>query len=306
MSDIDSPTGTVLALESGTVSATIATVGASLRGLSVDGVQVVPSYPLDVPAPSCSGVVLVPWPNRISGGRWGDQQLAITEPAKNNASHGLLRYTDYRQSNRGPSSITLSADVHPQPGYQFWLRTRVTYTVVDNGIEVTQEVENLGDRPAPFGVGAHPYLTLIDPAAPVTAADLTVTVPAAEYYPVDERSIPTGREPVPPELDLREGHRLSELTLDTGYTALDRNENGSVRTTLAAPDGRTASLWQGEGLDYVQVFTKPDYPAINGPVAALAVEPQSCAANAFNTGDGLRHLAPGENAVFRWGVTFTR
>ncbi|MFT4125747.1 MAG: aldose 1-epimerase family protein [Gordonia sp. (in: high G+C Gram-positive bacteria)] len=306
MTDVDSPTGTVITLGDGTVRATISTVGASLRGLTVDGAQVVPSYPLGVPAPSCSGVILVPWPNRIQGGRWGDQQLAITEPAKHNASHGLLRYTDYRQVDRDASSIVLSADVYPQAGYQFWLRTRVTYRLVPDGVEVTQEVENRGDRPAPFGVGAHPYLTLIDPAAPVTSTDLTVTVPAAEYYPVDEHSVPTGKEPVTPELDLRNGRRLSELSLDTGFTALARDESGNVRTTVAAADGRTVSLWQGAGLDYVQVFTKPNYPGTDGPVAAIAVEPQSCAANAFNTGDGLRHLAPGENAAFHWGASFTR
>ncbi|MFT3661510.1 MAG: aldose 1-epimerase family protein [Gordonia sp. (in: high G+C Gram-positive bacteria)] len=306
MNDVDSPTGTVVTLADGAVRATIATVGASLRGLVVDGVQAVPSYPIGVPAPSCSGVVLVPWPNRIRDGRWGDQQLAITEPAKGNATHGLLRYTDYRQVERDSSSLVLTADVHPQPGYPFWLRTRVAYALSSDGIEVTQEVANLNDRPAPFGVGAHPYLTLVDPAAPVTSADLTVTVPAAEYYLVDGRSIPVGREPVTPEFDLRGGRRLSELQLDTGYTALARDTTGSVRTTLAAPDGRTVTLWQGEGLDYVQVFTKPEYPGADGPVAAIAVEPQSCATDAFNSGDGLRLLAPGENAAFRWGVSFTR
>lgn len=219
------------------MSASISTVGASLRGLTVDGVEIVPSYPIDMPTPSCSGVVLVPWPNRIRDGRWGDQQLAITEPAKNNASHGLLRYSNYQQTERSSSSVTLSADVHPQLGYPFWLRTHVTYTLCPDGISITHEVTNLGDEPAPFGIGAHPYLTFNDDAA---------------------------------------------------------------------PDGRTISLKQGEGLDYVQVFTKPDYPNTDGTVSAIAVEPQSCAANAFNSGDGLRHLAASETSSFDWIITLTR
>lgn len=306
MTDTDSPAGTIIALTDGPVSATIATVGASLRGLTVDGVEAVPSYPINMPTPSGSGVVMVPWPNRIRDGRWGDQQLAITEPAKNNASHGLLRYTNYRQTERSSSRVTLTADVHPQPGYQFWLRTHVTYALRQDGIAVTHEVENLGEEAAPFGIGAHPYLTLNDAADPVTPAELTVTVPADEYYVVDDRSIPINRLPVTPELDLRGGRLLSELTLDTGFTGLRRDTSGFSTTTLAAPDGRTVSLKQGAGLDYLQVFTKPNYPSTAGPVTAIAVEPQSCAANAFNTGDGLRHLAASEIASFEWIITFAR
>lgn len=306
MTDTDSPTGTIITLQHGAVNATISSVGASLRGLTIDGAEVIPSFPTDMPTPSCSGVVLAPWPNRIRDGKWGGQQLAITEPAKNNASHGLLRYTNYQQTKRSTGSVTLTADVYPQLGYPFWLRTSVNYTLQPDGISVTHSLTNLGEQTAPFGIGAHPYLCLIDPGNPVGQEDLTVTVPAAEYFVVDHLSIPISREPVTPELDLRHGQRLSELTLDTGYTKLTRDSSGYVTTTLAAADGRTVSLKQGSGLDYVQVFTKSNYPSSHGPIPAIAVEPQTCAADAFNNDDGLRHLAPEESASFDWAVTFTR
>ena len=35
---------------------------------------------------------------------------------------------------------------------------------------------------------------------------------------------------------------------------------------------------------------------------AVAIEPVSCAVNAFNTGDGLRWLAPGESWSASWGL----
>ncbi len=45
------------------------------------------------------GIVLVPWPNRVEDGRWTldgqPQQLDLTEPARHNAIHGLLRTTAY-------------------------------------------------------------------------------------------------------------------------------------------------------------------------------------------------------------------
>ena len=42
------------------------------------------------------GQLFVPWPNRIRDGRYAfagtDQQLALTEPKRGNASHGLVRW----------------------------------------------------------------------------------------------------------------------------------------------------------------------------------------------------------------------
>ena len=35
---------------------------------------------------------------------------------------------------------------------------------------------------------------------------------------------------------------------------------------------------------------------------ALAVEPMTCAPDAFNTGEGLRVLEPGESVSGRWGI----
>src|SRR5262245_40197091 len=98
------PTGEQHVLETSTASgdlhATITAVGASIRTLSINGIDLVQPYPEDIPAPMAAGVVLAPWPNRIRDGRWRhdgvERQLAITEPARRNAIHGLLRYTEYR------------------------------------------------------------------------------------------------------------------------------------------------------------------------------------------------------------------
>ena len=78
-----SPTGAQIPLQLGDVTAQIAQVGASLRSLRIGGVDLVPPYPHALPTPACSGVVLVPWPNRVRDGEWDDagttRQLAITE-----------------------------------------------------------------------------------------------------------------------------------------------------------------------------------------------------------------------------------
>ena len=95
-------------------------VGASLRRLVVDGTELVQDYPQQMPAPSCAGVVLVPWPNRVDGGNWTHQgqpqQLVLTEPDRGNAIHGLLRHSSYTQVQRSEGSVVLAATVDPAPG----------------------------------------------------------------------------------------------------------------------------------------------------------------------------------------------
>lgn len=111
--------------------------------------------------------------------------------------------------------------------------------------------------------------------------------------------LPIGESPVSGGTDLREGRRLGEVELDTGFATLRRDADGLVRTTLTAPDGRVVTVWQGEGLDYVQAFTTDRYP---GQSLVVAVEPMTAPAEAFNSGRGLRRLAPGETWELRWGI----
>ena len=294
-----SPTGTQVFLRRGDVTAQVAQVGASLRALQVRGTDLLTPYPLDEPTPSCSGVVLVPWPNRVRDGRWDDEgtvrQLAITEPKFGNASHGLLRFTSY-EIEQTDAAATLRASVVPQTGYPYLLDTSVTYALTDHGIDVTHTVTNRSPTAAPVAVGTHPFVTIggVDPH------DLVLRVPAATAFEVDERKLPTGTRPADPSL--RDGVRLGEVTLDTGFTDLARDDDGLVRHSLTAPDGRRVTLWQGEGFDYVQVYTTTSYP---GRDLAVAIEPMTAPADALNSGLGIRRLAPDETWTLHWGIALS-
>lgn len=298
-----SPTGIQLHLRGGGVTAQVAQVGASLRHLTVDGVEVVPPYPVDVPTPGASGVVLVPWPNRIRDGSWNDdgtpQQLAMTEPKFHNASHGLLRFTTYRIASESEDAVTLEATIVPQTGYPYLVETTVRYALADAGIDVTHTLTNRSAQPAPVALGTHPYLTIggADPRM------LTLRLPAETYFETDERMLPIGEAPVAAGTDLREGRRLGEVQLDTGYANLHRDPDGFVRTTLSAADGRTVTLQQGAGFNYVQAYTSDRYP---GQSLVVAVEPMTAPADAFNSGRGVRRLARDESWTLEWGIRFTR
>lgn len=296
------PTGRRFHLRGPHSSAEIAQVGAALRALTVDGVDLVPRYPDDVPTPAASGVVLVPWPNRIRDGRYSfdgaDLQLAISEPKFGNASHGLLRFGTYEPIEQSDERLVLGADVVPQTGYPFHLRTRVTFSLQRDGLHVAHDIENIGATTAPVALGVHPYLQI----GGVATADLVVRSTGTTTLVLDDRNIPVDEIPVATGTDLRAGVRLGDAALDNGYRGLQRDAEGRARHTLTAPDGARVELWQDEGFRWAQVFTTDRYP---GQPLAVAIEPMTAPANAFATGDDLERLEPGHILHREWGVRFT-
>ncbi|WP_300265936.1 aldose 1-epimerase family protein [Microbacterium sp.] len=294
-----SPTGTQVHLRRGDVSAQIAQVGASLRGLTIGGVDLIARYPESDPTPSCSGVVLAPWPNRVRDGKWNDngttRQLAITEPKFNNASHGLLRFTAY-DIEQTDASATLSATIHPQTGYPYEIATAVTYTLTDAGITVTHTLTNRSDAAAPVALGTHPFVTIGD----VEPRNLVLRLAAKTLLETDERMLPLRATPAPDEM--RTGVRLGGIALDTGFADLIRDDDGNARHSLTAPDGRQVTLWQGPGFDFVQVYTSMNYP---GQTLAVAIEPMSAPVDGLNSGLGIRRLVPGETWTLSWGIALS-
>lgn len=125
-------------------------------------------------------------------------------------------------------------------------------------------------------------------------------VPAQTAFVTDDRMLPTGTRPA--EAALRDGVRVGDVSLDTGFTDLARDADGRVRHSLTAPDGRRVTLWQGEGFDYVQVYTATNYP---GTPLAVAIEPMTAPADAFNSGLGIRRLAPDETWTLHWGIALS-
>ncbi|GAB3616329.1 aldose 1-epimerase family protein [Okibacterium endophyticum] len=289
----------VLETSTGRIAATVTEVGAGIRRLAIDGVDLVPPYDATTQRPFASGIVFVPWPNRVRDGRWtldGEpQQLDITEVDKNNAIHGLLRFTSFRPSERTESKVLLGARVNPQHGYPFALETSVCYELVDAGLEITHRVTNMSDAPAPVAIGAHPFFTIGD----VEPQDLTVTLNCTTHFSVDERLLPAGEHTVDDtEFDLRGGRVLSELSLDDGFGGAVMRD-GISEHHLAAADGRTLTIWGDDNFPYWQVFTTERYP---GQAKAVAIEPMSAPADAFNSGRDLHWLAPNETWQASWGV----
>lgn len=295
------PSGRQIVLRHGPWAATVVEVGGGLRMLSRKGNALLEGYGSEEMASGGRGQPLIPWPNRMAGGAYSFDgrsiQAPISEPSTGNAIHGLVRWSNWSVAGTAASACTMALRLSPQPAYPFTLDLRLGYALGDGGLTVTLTAVNAGTGRLPFGAGFHPYLMAGMPAVD----DLRLTVPADVWLPVDGRAIPTGeRRPVEGPLDLRGGRRIGDAVLDHCFTGLVRDPDGHCRVRLEGP-AATTILWMDEAFSHVMIFTGDTLATDRR--GGLAVEPMTCAPDAFNSGDGLRVLQPGQELVGRWGVT---
>lgn len=287
------------------VTAIVTEVAAGLRALEVGGVAVAETFAEHETPPSACGITLVPWPNRVDGGTWtldgATQQLDITEVAKGNASHGLLRYSPYRPVSVEPHAVTQAASVYPQHGWPFRLDTTVRHELIADGLVVTHTITNRGPGRAPFAVGSHPFFRVGDH----DPATLTVTLDAATRYETNVRSIPVGTSGVAgTPFDLTGSPLLGDLDIDACYRDVAQDPQGRRHTHLTAPDGSRTTMWQDASFPYVQIFTPRNFPRDGVKDLAFAAEPMTAPANALASGEGLIWLDEDETWSGSWGVTY--
>ena len=316
-------TGRQYHIRAGDYEAAVTELGAGLRRLSYRGEPVITGYEPDELPPAGAGQLLAPWPNRIDGGGYEfggvRLQLDLTEPARANAIHGLTRWANWdladsaaSASGPDPRSPTLSAPapasgdqvtlmhfLHGRPGYPFCLALSVTYRLHPaSGLAVGVTAWNVGSRPLPYGTGSHPYLT----TGASVVDDCELELAAAFWLPTDERGIPSGPalDVTGSPFDFRAARTIGSTQLDHALTGLARDESGLAWARLTG-GGVRLGLWAGPGYDWLQVFTG-DALAPGQRRRALAVEPMTCPANAFVSGEGMLTLDPGDSVTHTWGI----
>jgi aldose 1-epimerase len=299
-------TGSQYEIEAGPYRAALTGLGAGLRELRFDGEPLVDGYHPDELPPAAAGQLLAPWPNRIDGGQYtfdGESlQLAIGEPARATAIHGLTRWAPWTVCSHDASAVTLRCAPHGQQGYPFSIEIDATYEVdVTAGLRVTITARNRGSRPAPYGNGAHPYLTVRTPSVD----ECELTLPAAQWLPLDDRGLPAGPpEPVQgTKYDFRRPRVIGETQLDSALTGLLRSDDDGLAWARLADLGKgtRVSMWAGPGYRWLQVFTG-DSLGLDRRRKAIAIEPMTCPPNAFVTGHDLLVLQPGDEVAHTWGI----
>lgn len=299
------PSGLQFEIHRGNMSAVITEVGAGLRVFSVGGQEFLFTFSQDQMSMFSEGQVLIPFPNRIDMGSYVfngvTEQLPLSEPARMNAIHGLTRWMNWLLVRNEGHRVIMSLVLHAQDGYPFVLSLQETYALTDRGLEVQTVAQNIGSTALPYGHGHHPYLTvgtnLINPD--------TLQLPANSYFLTNTRLIP-----LPPAVsvtgtpfDFRTPHAIGTVQMDTGFTNLIFDADGFARVKLTAPGGSPqVTVFMDSNHQFLQVFTGDALPA-SVARRSIAIEPYTCAANAFNNGLGLRVLQPGDSFTTLWGIS---
>jgi aldose 1-epimerase len=286
--------------------AVVTECGATLRVLEYAGRPLVHGFGEDEMSTAGRGQLLMPWPNRIRDGAYTfdgrDLQLPLSEPAKHNASHGLVRWAAWSPEEHSRTSASLSYRLMAQSGYPWTVDLHVLYDLSADGLTVTQTATNLSTRPAPYASGAHPYLTA--GTGPVDGWELTL--PASLRLLADDRQIPVGEEEVDgTPYDFRVARPLGSTVLDDAFGDLARDAGGVATVEVRDPGtGQGAALWVDTHHPWLMVFSADVGWDI--PRQALAVEPMTAPPDAFRSGRDLVTLAPagkpGDELSVSWGI----
>jgi aldose 1-epimerase len=200
------------------------------------------------------------------------------------------------------ATVLLSSVVTPKPGYPFTIELQIRFTLDASGLSLDTAMRNAGDRLAPCFFGWHPYFRIgaghcdtwelqVPAQTVIRADDKLIALPgAAAYVALDDA----------PDQDFRRPKTVGTRVIDYGFTDLQADADGRIRTRLRDPDsGLGIAVWQERGI--MHAFTGD---TVSRPRQSIALEPMECMANAFNREDCAEaiSLAPGETRHFRCGV----
>jgi len=300
------PSGEQFEIRNGSERATIVEVGGGVREYVVGQRRVLDPYPVDTMCDGAHGAPLIPWPNRLADGRYRfdgvEYQVALTEPEKHNAIHGFLRWRPWQVLHQTRTRVAMGTRLFPIQGYPFHLDVEVDYALGEEGLVVATTATNAGIGPCPYGAGQHPYLS---PGSGLVN-DCTLQLEAATRIVTDkERQLPAGTEAVEgTAYDFRASKLLGAERLDFAFTDLARDRDGRAWARLGGADGRHAELWVDEHYPIIELYSG-DTLAPHRRRRGLGTEPMTCPPNAFQSGDDLVRLEPGQSVTTSWGARLT-
>lgn len=260
------------------------------------------------PVPTRSGhPILFPFPGRLRDGRLHtadqDYQLPLLDSTKKHGIHGFTPRVPWRVAGCHPATDSVSIQGFFQLSQELpealsqWptdFELGVLYKLSATELRVSVHLENLGDRPLPWGLGFHGYFSL---PGVTLADDLHLQAFTGLLYEVDADNLPTGSTvPTPATLDFRRPRRIGPAHLDHVFTVdqiefADPRQRVFAELATANPDGPRLTVSATVGFRELVLFTPPHRRAV-------AIEPYTCSADAATLAgrgvdSGWRSLPPG-------------
>lgn len=227
---------------------------------------------------------LVPFSNRIAGGRFTFQGRSVTLPPNPGFSHAIHGHgwtAPWTVEERGDRAARLSYH-HQADAWPWRYSAFQTVALDDDGLIVTLDLVNGSDSDMPAGLGLHPYF----PKPPGTR----VTAGLSGMWESDDSVLPRARSPLPITLNFPAGVAMDDgVILDHGFTGW--NGLATVVWTDGAAEGTSLSIVADGPFGHLIVYA----PARD---SFLCLEPVTHMTDAVNHPDevdaGVIALPPGE------------
>jgi aldose 1-epimerase len=245
-----------------------------------------------------AGVKLIPFPGRITDAtyRFRGKKHALKVNSSNNfAIHGFFFDNPYELVNTkvedNSASVVLAAEHNGKTkGYPFKFQVRLTYTLTTGSFTCTTEIRNTDSKPMPIGDGWHPYFKTSG-----SVKRLLLSIPAHSVVEVTPSKVPTGEMRKP--ISKRSTIPLSNRTLDSVFD-FGRKRQKVTTKLMDRKLGVDVELWQESGVGRYRYLIL--YRPVSG--TSVAIEPWTCAPDAFNNSMGLIVLKPGGRFKASCGV----
>ncbi|WP_077921990.1 aldose 1-epimerase [Spirosoma sp. 209] len=254
---------------------------------------------------------LFPFASRIRHGIYSfegqDYALKMNEGSRDNALHGFVHGREFTVIDQDTSPTHAQLTIRytyegDTVGYPFPFTMTITYELVQGdqlrlgsnytqdrmcALRVSYEIINTGTTACPAAFGWHPYFMFTEESVD----NMTLSLPARMPIVLDGNMIPNGRlgllnaETIP----------LKDVQLDSPFaiepTGIPAEGDPFAETMLTSlRTGVRLIIGQQTGpgkLNYLVCYTP-------GRRDSVAIEPQTSNVNAFNNGEGLAVLDPGD------------
>ena len=260
---------------------------------------------------SYAGAFLYPFPSRIRHGiyRFNDRDYALpmNESNRDNALHGFVHGKPFVVvSQETTDTVARLVLRYSYPGdlagYPFPFALTITCELAQAdqlpfgnlpsdhmcALRVSYSALNTGTDACPAAFGWHPYFTLSEESID----ELTLSLPARTAIRLDKNMIPIGRS----SSQAAEVIALRDQTLDSAFAieptdAAATGESFAETILTSTKTGVRLVVGQQTGagkLNFLVCYTPPRRDSV-------AIEPLTANVNAFNNGEGLAILNPGDS-----------
>ena len=225
---------------------------------------------------------LFPFPNRISEGKYEFNQknyeLDCNERALNNALHGLIYNKPFSikriETSENNAIVSLYyTDDGKTKGFPFPYQIEIIYTFSPKKIAINFQAFNNGVKSFPYGIGWHPYFKTSN------LKTSSLDFEGKTQYELNNKMIPQFKIP----LKFKNPLTIKDTFLDDCFITNKPQVYFKCDSYSIGIDSSPKNK-----KNYLQVYTPPTKDCV-------AIEPMTCAPNAFNNKNGLQVLEANAN-----------